>query len=296
MKRHPILYGFVLVSLVAVFFYLVILGSFSFFSADDGIPFVDESVGVIEIYGVIDDSEDTMKDIRRFAEDGSIRALLVRIDSPGGVVAPVQEIYGELVRAAQNKPVVASLASTAASGGYYIACAAQTIVANPGTITGSIGVVMEFITGEEAFRMLGLRSQVVKSGELKDTGNIGHSLTRQEAAALQETVDDVHRQFVAAVMAGRNLDEETTRALASGRIYSGAQAKELGLVDELGSLYDAVDLIKERLHIAGKVRLIYPKRPKPSMMDFFLDELTGRLRNQLTESADNARTGRLYFR
>ena len=123
-----------------------------------------------------------------------------------------------------------------------------------------------------------------------------YSLTRQEAAALQETVDDVHRQFVEAVMAGRQLDEETTRALASGRIYSGAQAKELGLVDELGSLYDAVDLIKERLHIVGKVRLIYPKRPKPSLMDFFLDELTGRLSKQLTDSADSARTGRLYFR
>lgn len=296
MKRHPILYGFLLVSLVAMVFYFLILGSFSFFTANTGIPFMDESVGVVEIYGTIRTSEETLKVIRRFAEDDSIRALLVRIDSPGGVVAPVQEIYGELLRTREIKPVIASLASTAASGGYYIACAADTIVANPGTVTGSIGVVMEFITGEDAFRKLGLRSQVVKSGEMKDTGNIGRSMSKKEAAVLQETVDDVHRQFVEAVMAGRNLEEDAVRARADGRIYSGAQAMKLGLVDELGSLYDAVDLIKERLHIPGKVRLVYPKRPKPSLMDLFMDELTGRLSERLTESTDRAQTGRLYFR
>jgi len=299
MKKHPVLFGFLIFSAVALLFYAFIFGMFSLLGRakkSDSFALFEPSVGVIEINGVIESSDRIAKSIREFVEDDQIKGILVRIDSPGGMVAPVQEIHRELLRAREAKPVFASLGGAAASGGYYIACAAETIVSNPGTMTGSIGVIMEFISGEKAFQMLGLTNQVVKSGKFKDTGNIARGLSEDERRVLQETVDDVFRQFVDAVSEGRNLDQESVLKVADGRVLSGAQAKDVGLVDELGSFYDTLDLLKEKLRVEGKVRLIYPKEPESNLFEYLINGISGRIKDALIKESNVTPTGRLFFR
>jgi len=292
--------GFLIFSLVAVLFYTVIVASFSWFGqweSVDGTSWFQDGVAVVEIEGIIDSSREITRQIREFAADDSIIGVIVRIDSPGGVVAPAQEIHREIRKAARKyeKPFFASLGSTAASGGYYVAVACDRIVSNPGTLTGSIGVIMEFITAAGAFDKLGLKSDVIKSGRFKDTGNMARALSSDERNVLQDTIDSVHRQFIAAVAEGRGLEPEYVTTLADGRIFSGEQAMELKLVDELGTFYDAVDSLKKELGVEGKVNLIYPKRQNPDLLDTFFDELFGRAR-QAAGEVDGGSTGRLYYR
>ena len=295
MKKHPFLIGFVIVSLAAMAFFAVVVGVFAIVERNDELSSVSslwkDSVGVIEVNGVIESSDTVVEQIRKFAEDDKIRALLVRIDSPGGAVAPTQEIYSELRKVSQaGKPVVASMASAAASGGYYIAAACDTIVANPGTLTGSIGVVMEFFSAEGAFDKLGLKSEVVKAGKYKDAGNLARSLTPDERRMLQATIDDVHGQFIAAVAEGRKLPIEQIEAIADGRVFSGQQAQAVGLVDQLGTFYDAVDILKEKLQVKGKLNLVYPRKPQPSFTDFLLDGMFKRLPGLLGASGQKTPT------
>jgi protease-4 len=297
MKRHPVLWGFLIVSVVAAFFFLVVMAAFSLMEHHSvDVTLLNDSFGVVEITGAIETGEYVNKTIREFAADDSLRAILVRIDSPGGVVGPTQEIYTELRKAAKKKPVWASLGSTAASGAFYIACAADHVVANPGTLTGSIGVLMEFITGERAFDKLGLRSQVVKSGKYKSTGNIGRTLSDDEQKMLQTTVDDVHRQFIEAVAAGRKKPFAEIAALADGRIFTGAQAQKIGLVDELGDFYDAVDQLKKALKISGKVKLVYPEKKHLSFLDYLIENVATKVKQALVEEYPTMPFGRLYFR
>lgn len=297
LKKHPVLFGFLIASAVALVFYMFILGSFSILD-DRSVNMLSfsDSIGVIEITGLIESSESTTKAIHDFAEDGQIRAILLRIDSPGGVVAPTQEIYQALMDARERKLIVASLGSTAASGGYYVASAAHTIISNPGTLTGSIGVLMEFISGQKAFETLGLKFQTVKSGRYKDAGSIARGLDSDQRRMLQGAVDDVHRQFVEAVAAGRGMEIEQVAALADGRVFSGAQALEVGLVDAIGSFYQAVDWVKDKLEIKGKVQLVYAEKPKPSFWDYIMDNLTSRLAQAIFEHNGAASLGRLYFK
>ncbi len=297
MKRHPVLWGFLIVGLVAVAFYFLVVASFLIFDQHRvDVPLMGDSFGVVEVFGLIESAADINETIRDFAEDSSLRAIVVHIDSPGGAVGPTQEIYTELRKAAKRKPVWASLSGTAASGGFYIACAADRIIANPGTLTGSIGVLMEFITGEEAFAKLGLKSQVVKSGRFKATGNIGRTVNGEEERMLQSTVDDVHRQFIAAVAEGRKKKYEEIAPLADGRIFTGAQARDAGLIDELGNFYDAVDLLKKELKIAGKVELVYPEKKHKSWLDYFVEGVATHLQRALFAERSPAPFGRLYFR
>jgi protease-4 len=199
--------------------------------------------------------------------------------------------------AKDGKPVVAALGSTAASGGYYVAAGCEQIVANPGTLTGSIGVIMEFINLEGTFEKLGLKSEIVKSGKYKDAGNYARSLTPEERRMLQATIDDVHGQFVAAVAEGRNLSAEQVEAVADGRVFSGQQALALGLVDKLGTFYDAVDLLKEKMGVKGKVELIFPKKKyRTDILDYFIEETSDRLRESLPRLLDREDERRLYFR
>jgi protease-4 len=300
MKKHPFLIGFLVVSLAGVVFYFAIVASFSLLGRSSEIrpgAWLSDSIAVLEVEGIIESSRSITEDLRDFVEDDSIRGILVRIDSPGGAVAPTQEIYSELRRAAQSgKPIVASMGSTAASGGYYVAAGCDYVVANPGTLTGSIGVIMEFLNFEGTFEKLGLKSEVIKSGKYKDAGNYARSLTTEERKMLQATIDDVHAQFVAAVVEGRKLPPERVEAIADGRIFSGQQALELGFVDKLGSFYDAIDVLKEKLEIDGKVRLIYPKKRKVDFFDLVFDEASERLRQSLWGSSQSETGGRLYFR
>jgi protease-4 len=236
-------------------------GSSSFFSSG--------AVGVVEINGVIMDSKKTLRRLERFEEESQIKAVVLRLNSPGGSVAPSQEIY-EYVKH-YKKPIVVSMGSVAASGAYYIACGAKKIFANPGTITGSIGVIMEFANLEKLYDWAKVQRYSLKTGKYKDAGADYRSMQPEEKALLQSMIDDVLIQFKQAVSTGRNLTLNEVSAIADGRILSGNQAKAAHLVDELGTIRDAIDEAAQLGQIKGKPHVIYAEKQKKGLLDLVLD-------------------------
>ena len=219
-------------------------------------------VAVVEVEGLIVDAGSVVQEIEEHVESASVRAIVIRVQSPGGIVAPTQEIFGAIRRArAKGKPVVASLGAVAASGGYYLAAAANHIVASPGSLTGSIGVIIQLAEIESLLKKVGVRYEIVKAGRFKDVGNIARPMSEEERQVLQALVDDMYDQFVTAVAESRGLDRATVLALADGRVYSGRRAKQLGLVDSLGGLEEAVQKAGELAGIPGKPKLVRPRRP-----------------------------------
>ncbi len=219
-------------------------------------------IGLMEIRGVINRSQETVKQIIKYRENPSVRGIVLRIESPGGAVAPTQEIFNELRKTREaGKVIVASLGSVAASGGYYIACSADSIVANPGTITGSIGVIMDVPQVKELMEKVGVDWQVIKSGPHKDIGSFSRKMTTNEIKLLQSVVDDVYEQFVEAVTLFRPLSGQEVSQLADGRIYTGKQALSLGLVDYLGTHQDAIALAGKMAGLSEKPSVI-EQRPK----------------------------------
>jgi protease-4 len=227
-------------------------------------------VGLIEIKGAIISSQDTVKQIKDWRKDYTIKAILIRIDSPGGAVGPSQEIYREIRRTIDTKPVVVSMGSVAASGGYYIASAANHIVANPGTITGSIGVIIHFPNLRELFDKIGYQMVTIKSGQFKDIGNPAREMTPEEKELLQATIDETYHQFVRDVALARNLPEDRVREVADGRIIMGERALELKLVDQLGNFEDAVAKAGELAKIEGEPEVVKAKKNKFSLLDLVL--------------------------
>jgi protease-4 len=219
----------------------------------------------VTIAGVIsnDVTERTVRQLTKYGDDASIKAVVLRIDSPGGGVAASQEIYQEVRRVRLGgKPVVASLGGVAASGGYYIACVADRIFANAGTVTGSIGVVVQLASVEQLLHKVGVESTVITSGPFKDSGNPTRTLRPEERQVFQALVDDVYQQFVEAVAQGRNLPMDEVRQAADGRIFTGRQAKDLQLVDEIGSLHDAVSYAASTSGIVGKPKLVQERKER----------------------------------
>jgi protease IV len=255
-------------------------------------PAYGDRVGLVRIEGVLADSRDIVRDLKAMGEDAGVRSIVLRIDSPGGGVAASQEIYDEIVRVRDaGKPIVVSMGSVAASGGYYVACAGDSILANPGTITGSIGVIMEFAHFEQLFGKIGVGFDVVKSGEFKDIGSPSRRLTEAERALLQSTVDDIHTQFVETVAAEREMDVDTVRKLADGRILSGRQALEAGLVDRLGTLRVAVAVAGRLGGIKGEPKVQEPARPVRLTL---LDLLSGSISRALEPEASSFGAQYLY--
>ena len=206
-------------------------------------------VAIVELEGMIVDVEDLVREVRGYRDNPQVKAVVIRINSPGGVVGPTQELHQALMRVREaGKPVVASLGSIAASGGYYTAVAADRIYANPGTLTGSIGVIMQMANVADLFKKVGVDYVVVKAGQYKDMGNFSRPMTPEERRVLQTLLDDVHAQFIDAVAKGRKLDRAEVVKFADGRVFSGVQAKDLHMVDALGSLEDAVN---EAARLAG---------------------------------------------
>ena len=222
----------------------------------------EDRVALIRVEGVILDAQQTVGDLKKYAESPTVKAIVLRIDSPGGGVVPSQEIYDAVkrIRSKNNKAVVASMGTVAASGGYYIAAAADKIMANPGTLTGSIGVIMELANFEGLLKKIGVESVVVKSGEHKDIGSPFRKMKEEDRRILQAVMDDVHSQFIEAVAEGRSLDEREVRTLADGRVFTGRQAKAVKLVDELGDLEDAIKLAAEMGGIEGEPKVVEPRR------------------------------------
>jgi len=243
---------------------------------------LSNKIGVIPINGVIRDADAITEQLIAFRDDKQIKAIILRINSPGGGVGPSQEIYSETRRTTKTKKVVASLGSVAASGGYYVASAADSVVANPGTLTGSIGVLMEFVRFEELLKKIGVEMQVIKSGEFKDIGSPNRKMTKEEREILTRLIKDIQNQFVTAVSQGRNMPEEKVLELADGRVFSGREAKRLGLVDSLGNFQDAVNVAKRMAHIRGKVKLVYPVKKRRSLLwDLLFKDLFDALMNRL---------------
>ncbi|MFC1476223.1 signal peptide peptidase SppA [Candidatus Zixiibacteriota bacterium] len=233
-------------------------------------PSLGSRVAVVEVTGTIYSSTNVVRQIKKYTEDGSILAIVLRVDSPGGGVAASQEIHSQLEKARdEGKVIVASMGSVAASGGLYIAMAADTIVANPGTLTGSIGVILQYQTINELAGKIGIRSQVIKSGALKDVGSPWREPTEEDLAHLQSVIDDTYEQFVAVVADGRGMDPDQVRPLADGRIFSGRQAREANLVDVLGDLDDALDIAAEMVGLDTPPRTVkeIPRR-RATIWDF----------------------------
>ncbi|MEN6318730.1 MAG: signal peptide peptidase SppA [Syntrophaceae bacterium] len=272
MRKHPVIFGIFLLFLVSVVFFLLVysLGSVK----DNKRSFtLDNKVGVVKVEGFIGETHDIVEQINQFGKDDNIKAVILRIDSPGGGVASSQEIYEAVVELKKKKKVIASMGSIAASGGYMIACAADKIVANPGTLTGSISAVMHFANAEELLKKIGLKASVVKSGKYKDIGSPVREMTPEEKALLQELVDDIYDQFLDMVAKDRNMKKENLREIADGRVFTGRQAHKLGLVDYLGDMGYAVKLAGEMAGIKGIPEIEYPKKKGTKFWDYVFREM-----------------------
>lgn len=230
-------------------------------------------IGVVELKGVITSPEKAIKELTAFRKNHNIAAIVLRIDSPGGAVGASQEIFEEVKRTRQTKSVVASMGSVAASGGYYAALGANKIMASRGTLTGSIGVIVKFANLSEIFKKIGYKPEVVKSGEMKDIGASNRSMTDEEKKLIQDIIDNVHGQFVQAVSENRSLSIEKAQKLADGRIYSGEQALEAGLIDQFGNFNDAVMLAAKLAGLKEELPdLIYPAEKNFSLLRFLVGE------------------------
>jgi protease-4 len=220
-----------------------------------------EKIGIIEVEGVIADSKDLMEEIVRFKEDDSVAGVILRINSPGGAVAPTQEIFKEIRKLREKKKVFVSMGSVCASGGYYIAAAGEKIFASPATVTGSIGVIMEQVVFEDLLKKLGLQANTIKAGDLKDVGSPFRKMKPEERAYFQKIVDTIHQQFMKDIAQSRKMSPETIKKVSDARIFLGTEAKSLGLVDAMGNLYDTVDDMKRVLGMKTKPVLVYGRKP-----------------------------------
>lgn len=220
-----------------------------------------DKIAVVEINDVIVSSENTVEQIKKFREDKSVKAILLRINTPGGGVAASQEIYEEVKKTRDSgKIIVVSMGAIAASGGYYIAVGSSLIVSNPGTLTGSIGVIAQFISIKDLAEKLGINQTTIKSGNLKDAGNPFRQMNDTDKAYFQDVVDNSFMQFLDVVAKERKMDKETLLKYANGRVFTGLQAKEYGLVDSLGTFEDAIRITSRMAGIEGEPRIIRERK------------------------------------
>jgi len=280
-RRHPYLFFILIFSSITAAAMLGITLLILIGTKSSDLKF-GEKVGIIEITGIITDSKNVIHNLKRFREDNSIKAIVLRIDSPGGGVGPAQEIFREIRKTVGVKKIVASMGAVAASGGYYIAAGTDGIVANPGTITGSIGVIIRFANFEDLLSKIGLTPVVVKSGEYKDTGSPVRKMTKEERKILQNFVNQIHKQFIIAVAEGRNMDQSKVEPLADGRIFTGEEAKNLGLIDRIGNLEDAVEWAGRMAGIEGKISAVYARKKKLPFLKYIIDSTLKDLVNNIS--------------
>ena len=262
-------------------FALLVLVTFCFALLPDNWRSPSGEIAIVNIHGMLMDSRDIVQQLSDYRHNPQIRGVILHIDSPGGAVAPAQEIYSEILKLrANHKAVYASMGTVAASGGYYIACAADYVLANPGTLTGSISAVMALNNIEELTKKVGVKPNIIKSGKFKDLGSPLRAMTPEEHILLQSVVNDVHEQFVQAIAKGRGLPLSEINRIADGRIMTGQQALKLNLIDEVGGLEKTIDLLAKKIGIVGKPKVIEQKEKIP----FLGWLLQGRLSNRLAEA------------
>jgi len=270
-KKQDKILGFLILGAFVIFFGIVILLLFGLSSTGDmDFSGVGEKVAIVELDGVITSARPIVSQFKRYHKDKSIKAIVFRINSPGGGIAASQEIYEHVRRVRDSgKPVVASMGSVAASGGYYVALGADSIMANPGTTTGSIGVIAQFPNFTKLMEKIGISMTIIKSGRYKDTGTPYRSLTPADKQYLQAWIDDGYDQFITAVSQERGLTKQEIRRLADGRVYSGQQAYSYALIDTLGTFEDAIKLAADMAGIDGDPRLIRLQRKKMTPFELF---------------------------
>ncbi len=246
-------------------------------------------IGVVTIEGTIGGSDETLKQLRRYRKKSSIKAIVLRINSPGGTVAPAQEIYREIVKVKKKKPVVVSMETVAASAAYYISSPADRIVCSKGTITGSIGVIMMLPDIHKIIDKIGADVNVVKAGKYKDIGSVVRPMSEEERNILESFAAEIHEQFISDVAEGRKgkIEIEELRKVADGRFFTGERAKEMGLVDSIGNFYDAVKIAAELGKIKTEPELVYPKKKWDSVLDVFMESAT----NSVVKTIDQIKSG-----
>lgn len=291
-KRNPVIVTLLVVLTIFVvtfvtMFFVIIL------SPDDGFNFSD-GIGIVEVNGTISDSKDILEQLNSLVHNKSVKAIVLRVNSPGGSVAPCQEIQKEIKRITGIMPVVASLGAVAASGGYYIVSSATSIYANPGSIVGSIGVIMEFPNFKGLLEKIGVTADVVKSGYYKDIGSPFRVMEEDEKEFLEKLVNEVRNQFVEAIIDGRKLTRDKVNAFSDGRIFTGMKAFELGLVDNIGNFNDAVNAASKSSGIDGEPRIIYSKKKRTGILGFlFGDDFISNIYNMIPVNI-NAPVAYLY--
>ena len=272
-RRLTVLAAAVLVYLGVAGLFVISVGGLS--RGEGGAALFGPRVAIVELEGVILEVDDIVRELKAYRDNPTVKAVVLRINSPGGVVAPTQELHDGVMRLRQaGKPVVASLGSVAASGGYYVAVACDQIYANPGTLTGSIGVIMQLANFENLLKKVGVDYVVVKAGQFKDIGNVARAMTPDERRVMQALLDDVHGQFINAVAAGRQLPREDVMRFADGRVFSGVQARDLRMVDALGGLEDAVLAAAKLAGIPVPPSVIQPRR-RFSIIDLLRNQFGG---------------------
>ncbi len=265
-------------AMFAVMFFITFKGG-----GDEFVVKGSGQIAVVDLFGGIYDPTPTVKQIDKWSKRDDIKAIVIHINSPGGGVAASQEIYEAINRARTeyDKVIVAAMSSVAASGGYYVACGADRIVANPGTLTGSIGVIMQYPTFGELMKKVGVKLETIKSGELKDVGNYSRDMTEGEERMLRSVIMDSYQQFVEVVARGRGMETEAVKPLADGRIYTGLQAYNLGLVDTLGTFHDAVNVAADMVGIEGNPETVKEVKRKPGFFEL-LNETASKVKTTLS--------------
>ncbi|MFZ2948796.1 MAG: signal peptide peptidase SppA [Desulfuromonadaceae bacterium] len=270
---------------VAILFMLSVKIAATLIGSDNSHLLHKEGVGLVEVKGMILDSKETIRQLRYFLKQDSVKSVVLRVDSPGGIVAPSQEIYAEVKKFAARKKIIVSMGSLAASGGYYISAPATMIYANPGTITASIGVILKLSNIESLMDKLGIKSYTLKTGKYKDSGSPVRQLSAEDRAMLQSVINNTHQQFVRAVAEGRRLPIEDVRKIADGRILSGEQAMEHKLVDRLGTLQDAIDEAGRQAGISGDPELLLPPKKQINYLDLLVEGAEGTFNGPLGRAA-----------
>jgi len=256
---------------------------FAHSSSSESSGFFDgDRVGLVRIEGGIFESHEIIKQLEGFRKDDKIKAIIMRINSPGGSAATSQEIFHAVKKAAGEKPVVASMESVAASGGYYVALGATTILANPSTITGSIGVRMEHVMLKDLLNWAKIHVETLKSGKFKDMGSTDRPLTPEERKLLNEILADIHNQFKEAVLETRNIERDHIDEIADGRVFTGREAFALNLVDKMGGYIEAVEMAKELSGIRGEAKIVEKKEFKYEWLREMFESAISVVTEQLT--------------
>ncbi len=284
---------FLTVAIIFLLFFVFLagIGSGLLLSGEGGITSGDK-VAVLRVEDVILDSQIYLESIETITNDEDVKAVVVRIDSPGGSVGPSQEIYSELKQLREKIPVVASIGGVGASGGYYIACASEKIYANPGAITGSIGVIAQFASYEKLLNWAKIDVEVIKSGKYKDVGSAFKEMNEEDREYIQQLIDNVYSQFKSAVASSRNLDAKEIDRIADGKIYTGEQALNLKLIDELGTINDAITMAGELGGIKGEPDVVNFPKKKSRLYELLESKIDT---NILTSTPVKSRFGLFYL-